>query len=143
MGPTRRGGGMYSCQGGWGARQILQNWHSVWSRDDLATSLDLWGRRHYRTKTLSLPSSPLLSPLPASQLVANYLDPVIEALAYQDCLAVSNISSAGQFYVTQLQNGTLYNVKVITSNIFYDSQLYEAGLKTVDLTPPVFVDIVQ
>ena len=82
-------------------------------------------------------------PLPTSQLVANYLDPIIEALAYQDCLAVSNISSAGQFYVTQLQNGTLYNVKVITSNIFYDSQLYEAGLKTVDLTPPVFVDIVQ
>ena len=37
------------------------------------------------------------------QLVGNYLDPILEVLVYQDCLAVSNISQAGQFYVTQLQ----------------------------------------
>ena len=45
-------------------------------------------------------------------------------------------SSAGQ-------NGTLYSVNVVTSDLFYNSQLYNADLKTVDLTPPVFVNIAQ
>lgn len=42
-----------------------------------------------------------------------------------------------------MQNGTLYNVKVVTSDIFYNSKLYTAEVKTVDLTPPTFVNITQ
>ncbi|GAX72759.1 hypothetical protein CEUSTIGMA_g215.t1 [Chlamydomonas eustigma] len=76
-------------------------------------------------------------------VVSNFLDTSSEALVYQDCLSVVNISEYGQYSVTQLQNNTLYNVKVITSDIFYNNILYLAEVVTVDLTPPVFVKIIQ
>jgi len=40
-----------------------------------------------------------------------------------------------------MQNSTLYNVKVVTSDMFYNSRLYTANVMTVDLTPPSFVDV--
>ena len=52
-------------------------------------------------------------------------------------------SDAPSLFLCPPQNGTLYIVNVVTSDIFYNSQLYNADLKTVDLTPPVFVTITQ
>ncbi len=63
------------------------------------------------------------------QLLANFFNPLVETLVFQDCLAVTNISQTGQFTATQLQNGTLYLAKVVTSDVFYNSLMYSAYVR--------------
>ncbi len=78
-----------------------------------------------------------------SQVVQTYVNPAVETLAYQDCLAVADVTQTGGFFVPQLQNGTLYEVTLVATDLSYNSRPYSALVKMQDLTPPAFTRISQ
>ncbi|KAG1679175.1 hypothetical protein FOA52_000531 [Chlamydomonas sp. UWO 241] len=102
-----------------------------------------------------LPPQPALSPttfqppcaiaLPCDMawLVGAYVDTGIEALVFQDCLAVTDIGTTSEVLVPGLDNATLYTVKVLATDLAYNAQLYVSSVLMNDLKPPEFTAISQ
>ena len=80
-------------------------------------------------------------PCDISWLVSTFVSPEEETLAFQDCLAITDISQRGSFLATGLDSNTLYSVRLVSTDAYYNFNWYSSALKTVDTTPPSFLNI--